>query len=249
MKSKTLQLEIPEYLTIEQYSKLSSIKGKSDLDTLIKKVAYLTGEKESYVSKWSLSSITGVFDKFMDVINAKNEFHSLIEWNGKLYGYASMTKATLGEYADIELFSQDLEKNLHKLAAIIYRPVEQHRFKSFKYKLKQSVKIVSNEIENVFDWYRVEPYDGAKREMVEEEFKDFPAHILLGALGFFLSTASLYLTNTAFFSQKITKNKRMEVEKSILENLSQNITAGGGLFTTSVKPIYSQYQGRKALSI
>ena len=42
----------------------------------------------------------------------------------------------------------------------------------------------NNKVENVFDWYTVEPYDNDKRKQVEESFRDFPAHIFLGAISF-----------------------------------------------------------------
>ena len=100
-----------------------------------------------------------------------------------------------------------------------------------------------NKVENVFDWYSIEKYDADIRRDREEKFKKFPAHILLGAISFFLSTASLYLANIQYSANKIAKETMEEMETLILGNLSENIGDGSGLFTTSLSPIYYRLQG------
>lgn len=238
---KTLSFEIPEYLTIDQYTKINLHKDDNKLEQILNTLVALTDYSKEEVSKWSIKSLKEVYTKYAELGNYNNEFHSIIEWNGQLLGYSDIKSMNLGCYVDLENLSNDMDNNLHKIAALLYRPIKKHRFDSLKFTVKQKIKMLNNSVENVFDWYELEEYDSSKRKDVEESFKQFPVHILLGALSFFLGTASLYLTNTAYSEELMSKNTRIVAEKSLMENLSQNIMAGGGLFTHSVSPIYLQF--------
>ena len=243
---KNYQIEVPEYLTIGQYASMNAYKGESSFGRLVHVVSSLTGLDKEEIRSWEPDSLVKVSNLFSGLADHHQEFHSLIEWNGQLYGYANIKQASLGEYIDIESLSEDLENNLHKVAAILYRPVTKHRFKSLSFAVKQKVKMLNNKVENVFDWYEVDKYDSNVRKEREEDMKGFPAHILLGALSFFLSNAVLYLNHIQFSKGEISKIQMETRETEILEALSQNIGGGGGLFTTSLNPIYYQYQGTKA---
>jgi len=245
MNKKTLSITIPDYLTIEQYLNMNSYKGDSNFGRLVHSVAVMTNTEKSEVRKWPVDVLTELGNDFAKLADHHNEFHSIIEWNGILYGYAPIKASTLGEYIDIENLAKDFEKNMHKIAAILYRPIMTHRFKSLEFAIKQKIKMVKNKVENVFDWYSVEPYDNKKRKQVEEEFKDFPAHIFLGAISFFLSTVSLYSTNTLYLQGKISNRMKTQMMNDQLEILSQTTGGGGGLFTNSLSPIYYQLQGTK----
>jgi len=243
MQTKTLDITIPEYLTVEQYRLMNNYKGDSDFGRMIHAVSSMTGQPFEDVRKWPLSVLTEVANAFAEVADHKHEFHSIIEWNGKLYGYAPIRKSTLGEYIDIETLSKDLENNMHKIAAILYRPITTHRFKTFKFAVKQKIKMLSNKVEDVFEWYDVEPYDNKKRKLVEEEFKDFPAHIFLGAVSFFLSTVNLYSISILSSQKKISQRTADRMMENQYQILSQTTGAGGGLFTHSVRPIFYKLQG------
>ncbi len=239
---KEIKIDIPEYMTLEQYSKMSTYKGDSRFGKLVHTVSSLTDYSFDEVRKWPAETLIEIANDFAHIADHKQEFHSLIEWNGVLYGYASIKKSTLGEYIDLENFSKDIEKNLTKVAAILYRPVSKHRFGTLKFAVKQKIKMVKNDVENVFDWYETEDYDSDTLLDRANEFKGFPAHIFLGALSFFLSTVNLYSNDIAYSTGLLTERERKKTEKKILKTLSQDIGVGGGLFTTSVKPIYFQLQ-------
>lgn len=237
---KSLQLEIPEYMTISQYADMTSYKGQSKFGRLVHTVSSLTGQAKADVRMWSLDSLAEVSNLYANIADHKELFHPLIEWDGVLYGYSNIKQFTLGEYIDLETLSKDLENNMHKVAAILYRPVKKHMFDSVAFTLKQGIKIVRNKVESPFDWYELEKYNNKTRKEVEEKFKKFPVHLFLGALSFFLSTGSLYLNNTAFLAKQITKKQTTELEKEILESLSQSTGGGGEPFTHSLKPLYYQ---------
>lgn len=224
---------------------MTASEKQGKIGKMINIISALTGYKKEEVETWSLDSLNEVFKAYSNLADAKNEFHSLIEWNGTLYGYSHINQMTLGCYVDLENLSKDLENNLHKVAALLYRPVTKHRFGSLKFTIKQQLKMVRNKVENVFDWYELTPYDSKERKDREEEFKQFPANILLGALGFFLNTASLYLNNTAFSQQILTEETMKKNETTLMETLLQTIGGGSGLFTHSPNPIYLKLQGIK----
>lgn len=239
---KKITFDIPPYLTIGQYQKMNSYKGDSPLYKLITLVEAVTKYPKEEIMSWDMKSLQTVAETFKDVADPDNEFHSLIEWNDTLHGYAHMDKANLGEYIDLENLAKDLEGNLHKIAALLYRPVVKHRFKTLEYGWKQKVKMVKNDVANVFDFYTVEPYNNDIRKDREEAFKDFPVHIILGAISFFLVTANLYLTTTLSSGEQITEMEKKNTMKKSLEALSQSTGLGGGLSTTSLSPTYLRLQ-------
>ncbi len=180
-----VQVTIPEFLTVRQYLEMNSYKGDSKIGKMISTVSGLTGYSFSDVQKWDMPSLVKIANMYADIADHKNEFHSLIEWNGQLYGYSSINSFNLGCYMDMEMLTKEFDKNLHKVAALLYRPVKSHKFDTLEFAVKQKVKMVNNDVENVFDWYTIEEYDSDKRKEVEESFKAFPVHILLGAISFF----------------------------------------------------------------
>lgn len=241
---KTLQLDIPEYITIEQYKRLSEFEGDNKFERLAHIVSSLTGYPMEEVQYWSIDSLVEIIKKYQEASSHENKFHAIIEWNGVLYGYSDIKNKILGEYIDLENLTGDLTNNLHKVAALMYRPIVKHRFSTLQFAYKQKVKMLNNDVENVFDWYEIEKYDSKKRKEREEEFKAFPAHIVLGALSFFLSTATLYL-NSIQYSENKTINQKMKEfkEERILEVLLQSIGGGSVLSTNSQKLTYLKLQG------
>lgn len=239
---KEIKIDLPDYLTLDQYSRMSQYEGDTKFGRLVHVVSSLTEIPEETVKNWPVDTIIEIAEDFSSIADHKQEFHSIIEWNGILYGYCPIRKATLGEYIDLETYSKDLENNLNKVAAILYRPIVKHKFKSLKFAVKQKIKMLDNDVENVFDWYTVEDYDVEKRKEREEEFKQFPAHIFLGALGFFLSTASLYINAIAYSAGKMEEKEMISKQNQILRNLSESTGAGGGLSTLSVNPTYLRLQ-------
>jgi hypothetical protein len=244
---KKITFDLPPFLTIGQYQKMNSYKGDSPLYKLITLVEAVTKYPKDEIMTWDMKSLQTVSEKFQDIADPDNEFHSLIEWNDTLHGYAHMDKANLGEYVDLENLAKDLEGNLHKIAALLYRPVTKHRFGTLEYGWKQKIKMVKNDVANVFDFYTVEQYDNETRKDREEAFKDFPVHIILGAISFFLVTANLYLTTTLSSEEQISETEKNYTMKKSLENLSQAIGLGGGLSTTSLSPTYLKLQETKRL--
>jgi len=245
-KQETIKLEVPEFISIQKYLDINSYKESNNFGRLVHSVSKITGRPMSEVRLWSMDSLQKVVNVFAEIADHKEEFHSIIEWNGELLGYAHMKQATLGEYIDLESYCKDLENNMHKVAAILYRPIKKHKFKDLSFTIKQKIKMLNNDVANVFDYYTLEKYDAETRLEREESFKDFPVHIFLGALSFFLSTGSLYLNNIAYSEGKITKMEKIAKEEVLMETLLASTGGGGGLFTTSLSPTYYKYLATEA---
>jgi hypothetical protein len=243
-KTKQITLTIPEYLTIEQYGKMSAYKGDSKFGKLVHAVSALSGYTKEDVRSWDVDAITKISNAYAGIADHKEEFHSLVEWNGQLLGYSNIKQFSLGEYHDLEKLCQDLENNMHKVAAIMYRPVSKHRFDTLSFTVKQKIRTVNNKVENVFDWYDIDKYNNVVRKDREESFKDFPAHIFLGALSFFLSAGSLYLNRIQYLQKMITEKEMKKTENLLIKSLSATTGAGSGLFTTSLSPIYYRLTDR-----
>ena len=236
MELKEYKIEIPDYLTIQQYLSIVGYKSESKIETIIHQVHSLSGIEKKELRGWSPNDLLSVSKKYTHLVDFKSTFFPLIEFKGELYGYSSIRKAKLGEYIDIEQYAKEPNENLAKLAAILYRPVRKSRFKDYKFVIQQGVKMVRNKVDgNVFDWYEIEDYDIEDRLNREIDMKDFPVHIILGALAFFLQTGLLYTSHMTYSDTSKPEMKMMQktMEEAILGTLSQSIGSGGVLYTTS----------------
>ena len=237
-EKKTVTLDIPDYLTIKQYIELQQLP---ETDSKLQKSLYilstLTGISVDELQYWDLESIKQVNEIVENLIEPGNDFYPIIEWKGTLYGYSNIKQHSLGEYIDLEELSKDINNNLHKIVALMYRPITNHKFNTFSFQLKHHLNVVKNkEVANVFDGYTIEEYDNNKRKQTEDSFLDFPVSIALGALSFFLLTGNMYLNNIVF-SETQSQSKMKQNEK-LLTSLIANIGGGGALSTHSLKPIY-----------
>lgn len=231
---KEIKITIPEYLAIGKYQELTALnKSASALERMLGTVTALTDYTEKEVKTWSVKAIIETGNALLDITTAPNEFYALVKIGDTVYGYAPISKSSFGEYVDLELLLKDPIKNLHHIAAILYRPVTKHKFKSFSYIKKYGLDLVNNKIEDPFDWYTVEKYDSEIREERSELMKEFPVQLVLGAMGFTSATATMYLNDT-HFSEQTKKNKKMK--ETIAQELLLASTGGGsGLYTVLQK--------------
>lgn len=239
-KRKEIKIEIPPYLTIGDYKRLKEFEGDDQFQKLIHVICSLTDQPEKEVREWDARSLIKVGKLLMEKANPQQEYHPLIEWDGQLYGYRSITKFTLGEYADLESLAKDPTNNLDQIAALLYRPVKKHRFDSLSFAVKQTIRVVNNNIANVFDYYDVEDYDVEERIFNARMMKDFPVHLILGAMAFFLNSASQSFHNTLFSQNHLTKEQMEALNNKTLRSLLQSTGGGSPLSTSSLKPTYYQ---------
>ena len=242
MKRRSIDIAIPEYLTIGDYTKINQYKGDNNFERLVHVISSLTNQPKDEVARWDGRTLVKVGKLLIDKSNPKSEYHPLIEWNGILYGYRSLEHFTLGEYMDMERLAKDPDRNLDQIAALLYRPVKKHQFDSLSFKIKQTIKVVNNAVDQVFNWYKVTDYDSDQLKIDAVKMKDFPVHIILGAMAFFLTTVNQYLNDILFLQGNLTQAQMMALNKKTLRSLSESIGGGSGLFITSQKPTFYQLQ-------
>jgi hypothetical protein len=113
----------------------------------------------------------------MQILNDKPDFIHRFEFNGVEYGFIpNLNDITTGEFIDLDEYIKD-GKQLHKIAAILYRPI-----------IKQNGKL-----------YDIEKYEGTSKyadTMLKVDYK-----VILGALVFFWNLGNSLLKNSAIYTQ------------------------------------------------
>lgn len=232
--SKEITLSMPEFITVGQYQKFGTLDHLSNTERIIRIVSAITGHKEEEVQRWNVS---GLFKIYKDLNNSINDiepaFLPIFEWEGETWGFQPIHKMTAGEYIDLETRLKEGIGKLHEVLAILYRPITEHKFDSYEWKLKHNYKYVIGKAENLFKYYTLEDYDVEKRTWREERFKNLPVNLALGAYNFFLFVGEKFSNDLRISFQqmykKMTKEERKELEQLL------NTTAGSTLFTTSLK--------------
>lgn len=242
---KTFEISIPDYLTIGQYQKLMEVRkaSTSRLEEVVGIIHSVTDISIEDIRSWDANSLVKVSGALNNLTDVKNEFHPLVEFDGVLYGFSALSKSTLGEYIDLENLSKEPVENLHEIAALLYRPMNKHRFDTLKFAVKQKIKTVVNKTDNPFRYYELESYSSDTRMDNADKMKEFPAHVILGALNFTTATGLLYLNDIQYSNQILSKEKMESNQKLVLDLLSQD--TGDGLVPSSTfqSPTYSASQG------
>lgn len=226
---KKVKITIPDFLTVKQYKELLNVEHLTDFAKFIKTISVLSSIKEKEVETWSPADIANIYSDIITAMDVKSEFYPIIEKDGIEYGFSNIHQMTLGEYIDLERLSKDPQENLEQLAALLYRPIVDHKFKDFGFRFKHNVRLATKKMDNIFKHYTLEKYDSTERETRAEVFKDFPVAMILGALGFFLGLANLSLITTIPSSTKQKPKARWAKMKTIEENLKVLVSTGGGL--------------------
>ena len=238
---KEVEVKIPEYISIGKYQQMNKLESLSELDRIVKVISVVTGTDPKDVRTWDMDSLQIVSSAVGEIVERKGEFHAVLEFGDQLYGYSNLSSFTLGEYIDLEEYLKDPTVNLHKIAALLYRPVTKHNFDKISFLVKNSIKIANNKVENVFDHYTLEAYDSEKVAERHEMFKQFPVHIVLGAMAFFFAVGSQYLKSIASSETEMIDPKGTEMVNKALDHLLANIGGGGGLYTHSPNLTYFQF--------
>jgi len=135
----------------------------------------------------------------------------------------------------------DLEKKLKQgiegledIISILYRPISNHKFDSFDWKIMHGVRYVAGRTDDLFKYYEIEDYDSEKAEWRKEVFSDFPLSVALGAYNFFLLVGLELSKDILTSSPHITKNEKMRLIAQ-MDLASQSFTDGSIFSTNSQK--------------
>jgi hypothetical protein len=117
-----------------------------------------------------------------------NELILTFNYNGVEYGLENdWSKLAWGAWVDFEVYSsENIYQNLHKIMAILYRPV-----------ITQDSKNLKN--------YKIVPYKSEEIDERAEIMKDVPVQFWLGAAQFFFSIVKTYIENMQASLESKTK--------------------------------------------
>ena len=130
------------------------------------------------------------------VLNQKAEFVDRFELNGVKYGFIpNLEDLSLGEYIDLETYLKD-QKNLHKVAAVMYRPIT----KQYK------------------ELYDIESYNSDLK--AQEVMKRAPIGIISQAVVFFYNIANELLADSPRYLEREAKEAQETIQQQV--NLLKN---------------------------
>tara|TARA_R100000329_G_scaffold30586_1_gene28256 strand:+ start:7614 stop:8255 length:642 start_codon:yes stop_codon:yes gene_type:complete len=190
-------------VTLDKWIKLLKLKNLTPTQEAIENIALLSSMSKKLIKELSLVDVTLIMQQLKDIENTSaTRFKNIITIDGKDYGFhPNFEQLTLGEWADLETFiQQDLQNNLPKICAILYRPIKE--------KGKNA--------------YIIEAYDGSI-DVRAEKFKRMKAEQVQQALVFFWTFVSVlskitvsYLTETIQKIQNQLKQKHLQVNGGTL---------------------------------
>jgi len=195
-----LKFNLPDYLSIKDWKYFQSLEMENDNEKMLKFIAYATDIPEDTIMSLRPVDVTNVYSAILEQLSSvEPSFYPIIEVNGQLYGYSSISKMALSEYVDLQKLNKNPSINIEEIMALLYRPIKKHSFNGITWAIKSKYKVGTGNVENLFQYYTLEKYDSKKRAEQAQIMKGLPVAFALGALGFFL-----VLTNTLLISTNLS---------------------------------------------
>ena len=179
-KTKSGQWQIGD-LTIETYYRIQSLITLIDLSEVqVQVVSILSGAPESEVREMEAEAFAKVWYQVeVGPLNAATDeaFKRVIEVDGTRYGFINLYKLTIGELADLDTIKShpQSEKQLHKIMAILFRPILSEEGGKYEIEMHQT--------------------EGFS-ERADLFLKSLPILHVLGAIDFFFHITKASLNNT-----------------------------------------------------
>jgi hypothetical protein len=196
-----MKIEVPQDIndiTVGEYIKFSEINkdGTDDEFLIHKTINIFCGVDMKDILNMSYEDAEVVASDVFHALSTNCNFSERFNLNGVEYGFiTSLEGLTLGEYIDLETYLKD-QKDLHKAAAVMYRPVVK------KYK----------------DLYEIEPYTSNIKN--QELMKQAPVGIISQAVVFFYNIAKELLKGSLISSEKESqKSKIIQQQLNSLQNM------------------------------
>jgi hypothetical protein len=140
-----MKIRIPnklEDITLEQVQKVLLIDERQDIEDFAKKVhsvAIMTGNTAEQISSVVISDLEAIYNQIFNMINSQNNapLKRHLKYLGREYAFIEDVRdMETGAFIDIDQMCKDgkYAENLHKIMAILYRPVEAKIGKNYKLK-------------------------------------------------------------------------------------------------------------------
>jgi len=190
-------MKLIQDITVEQYMKIKLIS-----ESYVEEPDKLSSELVKLIHgtlNVKKSTADETLEQLGQLLLAKHDFVNRFKFDGVEYGFIpSLEDMSVGEFVDIEEYSKG-EIQLHKLLAILYRPITKKYGKM----------------------YDIEPYESASK--TSDIMKNVSYKIGVGALLFFSLLKEHLLRDLAIY----TKNQEMKVKtlqkKAVLQENSVGI--------------------------
>lgn len=217
MMTEKLEINVPSNwgeVKLKDYQELCSYSHDDEYYDALK-ISVLCDIDPEKVKRFDLPTYSKVISSLIwtSMMPTSSQYEPIITINGKQYGLVKMSKLTNGEWYSLEEWTKDVNGNLHKIAAILYRPL----------------------VTAVNDDYRIlEDYDSDKAAVQANEFKEHSTiGQIYGAVAFFLLTEKMCLTaikdylNLELVMTKMFIPKFMK--KRILRKQRKRLSQGNGI--------------------
>jgi len=203
MKEIKVEINGNEYsirdLTIADYYDLKHKALMQDMESAFEVVSRLTDIPRAELQKLKYEHWLELFIAVQGKINesfkkSESTTETRLNLGDKEFGLIDLQNASIGEFMDLDILvsSPDLETQMHKIIAILYRP------------------FVETEDDIVF-----EEYDSNRCANRAEIFLELPLTVAQQALSFFLDFARASLRHMLEFSiQEMTKNKDLTQDQA-----------------------------------
>tara|TARA_Y100000310_G_C20625202_1_gene785456 strand:- start:320 stop:946 length:627 start_codon:yes stop_codon:yes gene_type:complete len=177
-------------VTLEKWQQLVLGKKKSKTAEAIEMIKALSDLPVRLVKEMALKDVATIFER-MSKLQAEGEYKKTLKIDEIEYGILpDFDEITLGEFADIETYIKDgIEKNLHKIMAVLFRPV----------------------VEKEGDLYSIEAYKGSKKR-AEKFKKKMNATQVQQSLVFFWNLGNELVKILPSFLMEMMKKMNQEVK-------------------------------------
>jgi hypothetical protein len=196
-------------MTLEVYQKYMNNSELYEKDTILF-MSLLSGIPVNDLKNCSTDEIE-ILDFFLKTrikIPEKQELILTFDYDGVSYGLENdWSKLAFGAWIDFEVYSaQDIYENLHKIMAILYRPI----IKKGTFNVKK---------------YKIVPYKSEEIEDRAEIMKNVPVSYWLGAAQFFFSIASISIKNmvVSLNTQNKMNEKMIKIWKKLPKFLQKRL--------------------------
>jgi hypothetical protein len=207
-------------LTIGQYYRIQNLltlEGDSSRFGIISELSSCPQEELRKLDAYQFNFLwVKVYDDLMNSYSDQ-KFQTEIEVKGSKYVFVDLSKLTVGEMVDMDVLRADPNKDkmLHKMMAILYRPLRKRWFK-----------------------VEAEPYDSDSLESRAEIFLDMPMKHVYGAITFFLRIpVSLLKATLDSLTKEATSKKDKEMYASLNQIMSELLEPGSERSLSSLETI------------
>jgi len=215
-------IDVKDYMSVAQYQKFirnEKLYKENPAELLslwleipMNTIKDLPLEEVKFVENYLTQEITKEFNE--------DKLYETFEFEDVEYGLENdWSKLAWGAWVDFQVLCGDnVQENIHRIMAILYRPISEPRNKKGKYKIK--------------------PYKASEIEDRAEIFRRLPVHYWFGAANFFFLTSIIY-TNNIQNSLKLTmeiNQKAMKGYKILPKWIKRNLS------TDFILPLHFNWQ-------